>query len=249
MPEASGYQHGVPSWVDMGSPDLAGSVAFYSSLFGWEGHDLGEQAGHYTMMSKGGKLVTGLGPAQDPGQPRWTTYVNVDDIEAVTKSAEGAGGEVVVAPMDVMTAGRMAIYKDVTGAVIAAWQAGEHTGAQLVNEPGAFTWSELSSSDLARSEAFYSDTFGWVWHGSDQYREAEVIGGSIAGAMSRRPETRAEVPDFWLVYFGARDLDADVRMAGELGASVVVPPTEIPSMGRFAVLSDPQGGVFALYHS
>jgi uncharacterized protein len=247
MPKMARYDHGVPSWVDMGTHDLPASVAFYSQLFGWEGQDLGEEAGHYTMMTKDGQLVAALSPAQDPGPPRWTTYVNVDDVDAVAKDAEAAGGDIVVAPMTVMTAGRMAIFKDPTGAFIAAWQPGDHRGAQLVNEPGSLTWNELSTSDLARSKAFYTAAFGWGWGGSDEYAEAQVSGRTIAGVQPRRPEMPADVPDHWLVYFGTDDVDAGVAKATSLGASVLVPAMDIPGTGRFSVLMDPQGGAFALF--
>jgi predicted enzyme related to lactoylglutathione lyase len=247
MPEMSRYDHGTPSWVDLGTPDLKAGVAFYSELFGWEGYDTGEEGGHYTMMSKGGKLVAGIGPAQDPGPPRWTTYISVDDLDATTKEAESAGGTVVAPPMDVMTAGRMAIFADTTGAFVAAWQPGDHKGAQLVNEAGAFTWSELATADLAKSKAFYSSAFGWGWGGSDEYAEAQVGGRTIGGVAPRRPDMPADVPDFWLIYFGAADIDADTEKAIRLGASVLTPRTEIPGTGSFSVLADPQGATFALF--
>jgi uncharacterized protein len=247
MPEVTRYDHGVPSWVDIGTPNLQAAVAFYGDLLGWEGQDMGEEAGHYTIVSKGGKQVGAISPAQDPGPPRWTTYVNVDDVDAITKKAEAAGGSVIVAPMDVMTAGRMAIIADTTGAVIALWQAKDHLGAQLVNEPGAFTWSELATSDLAKSKAFYSEVFGWGWGGADEYAEAQVAGRTIGGVMPRPAEMPAEVPDSWLVYFGTADVDADAKKAGDLGATTIVPPTDIPNTGRFAVFLDPQGAAFALF--
>jgi predicted enzyme related to lactoylglutathione lyase len=247
MPEMTRYEHGVPSWVDIGTPDPETGLAFYSALFGWEGQNMGEEAGHYTICSKDGKQVAALSPAQDPGPPRWTTYVNVDDIDAVAGAAEAAGGIVVVPPMDVMSAGRMAIFADTTGAVIAAWQPGEHLGAQLINEAGAFIWSELVTSDLAKSKAFYSDVFGWGWGGADEYAEAQVAGRTVGGAMPRRPDIPADMPDHWLVYFGATDVDDDATRAAALGATVVVGPSDIPGTGRFAVLIDPQGAVFALF--
>jgi len=247
MPEMSSYEHGVPSWVDIGTTHVKGALAFYEALFGWEGQDLGEDAGHYTIVSKGGKQVAAISPAQDPGPPRWTTYVNVDDIDTVAKQAEAAGGNVIVAPMDVMGAGRMAIFADTTGAFIAAWQAGEHLGAQLVNEPGSYIWGELSTSDLAKSKAFYSAAFGWGWGGTDDYAEAQVGGRTVAGVMPRRPDIPAEVPDHWLVYFGTEDVDADTQRAVGLGASVLAEPMDIPGTGRFSVLMDPQGAAFALF--
>lgn len=248
MPEMTRYDHGVPSWVDIGMADPKAGFAFYGELFGWEGQDMGEEAGHYTIASKGGKQVAAISPAQDdPGPPRWTTYVNVDDIDAVAQKAKSAGASVVVEPMDVMTAGRMAIFQDTTGAFIAAWQPQEHLGAQLVNEPGAFVWGELATSDLAKSKAFYSDVFGWGWAGPDEYAEAQVAGRTVCGVMPRPEGMPSEVPDHWLVYFGATDVDADADRATGLGATILVDPTDIPGTGRFAVLADPQGAAFGLY--
>src|SRR5579875_660553 len=160
MPEMTSYQHGVPSWVDMGSPDPRAALSFYSQLFGWDAEDMGAEAGHYTIVSKRGRQVAAISPAQDPGPPRWTTYIDVDDADEVAKRVEAAGGAVVAGPMDVMEAGRMAVFRDQTGAFISAWQPAQHIGAQLVNEPGAFSWCELSTSDMGRSKAFYSEVFG-----------------------------------------------------------------------------------------
>ena len=247
MSEMTKYDHGVPSWVDIGTPDPKAALAFYSALFGWEGQDMGEEAGHYTICSKKGLMVAAISPAQDPGPPRWTTYVNVDDVDAVAEQVPGAGGSVVVEPMTVMTAGRMAIFADVTGAAIAAWQPNEHPGAQLVNEAGAYTWAELATSDLGRSKSFYSAVFGWGWAGTDDYAEAQVAGRTVAGVMPRPAEMPSEVPDFWQVYFGAADVDADTQKASGLGAGVLVEPREMPGTGRFSVLVDPQGATFALF--
>ncbi len=246
MPEMTSYEHGVPSWVDIGTTDLAAGLVFYSQLLGWEGQDMGEEAGHYTIVFKDGKMVAALSTAQDEGPPRWTTYVNVDDVDDVAKKAEAAGGTTIVAPMDVMGAGRMAIFQDTTGAVIAAWQPGSHKGAQLVNEPGALTWNELSTSDLAKSKSFYGDVFGWGWGGADEYAEGQVAGRTIAGVMPRRPDLPADVPDHWLVYFASPDVDRDAVRAVELGGTVVAGPMDIPGTGRFAVVLDPQGAAFAL---
>ena len=247
MPEMTSYAHGVPSWVDIGTPDVPAAIRFYGDLFGWGSQDMGEESGHYTMMTKGGRLVAAISTAQDPGPPRWTTYVNVDDADAVAAKVKDAGGQVVFGPMQVMAAGRMAIFSDTTGAFIAAWQPAEHKGAQLVNETGALSWNELSTSDLAKSRAFYGEVFGWTWGGSDEYAEAQVDGRSIAGVMPRPQGMPAEVPDNWLVYFGVDDVDASAQQAKGMGAAVVVEPTDIPNTGRFAVLMDPQGAAFAIF--
>ena len=248
MPEMTRYEHGVPSWVDIGMADPKADLAFYGELLGWEGQDMGEEAGHYTIATKGGKQVAAISPAQDdPGPPRWTTYINVADVDAVAQKVKSAGGSIIVEPIDVMTAGRMAIFKDPTGAFIAAWQPADDIGAQLVNEAGTIMWNELATSDLARSKAFYSDAFGWGWGGGDEYAEAQVGGRTIGGVMPRPADMPADMPDHWLVYFGATDLDADTSTAAGLGATILVQPTDIPNAGRFAVLMDPQGAAFGLF--
>src|SRR5436309_2049055 len=96
MPERSGYSHGVPSWVDLGSPDTEASTAFYGGLFGWEAMAAGppEETGGYAMFLKDGKLVAGLSPLMDPNQPAvWSSYVNVDDADDVVAKATAAGGQ------------------------------------------------------------------------------------------------------------------------------------------------------------
>ena len=246
MPEMK-FEHGVPSWVDIGTPDVPAGVKFYSDLFGWTNQDLGEEAGHYNMLFKDGKMVAAMSGATDPGPPRWTTYINVDDVDAVTAKVKGAGGQIVMEPMDVMTAGRMAVYADTTGAIIAAWQAGDHKGAELVNEAGTITWNELATSDVAKSKAFYGDVFGWTFGGSDEYVEPQVGGRTIGGIMPRPDTIPAEVPDHWLVYFGVDDVDQGVKHAESLGATLAAGPIDIPDTGRFAVFIDPQGAAFALF--
>lgn len=245
MPGVTTYDPGVPSWVDLASPDREASLRFYEELFGWDAHDQGEHMGHYTMMRKEGRLVAGISNAQQPGPPQWAVYVNVDDADAVANAVTEAGGTVVFGPMDVMDEGRMVVFRDTTGALCAGWQPAHHKGAELVNEGGAFCWNELSTSDLAASKDFYGRVFGWSWGGVPEYAEAQAGGRAVAGVAPLR--TPSDAADSWLVYFGADDVDAAARRAAELGARVLVEPTDIPGTGRFSVLADPQGAAFALF--
>jgi predicted enzyme related to lactoylglutathione lyase len=255
MPEISKYQHGVPSWVDLASPDVEAAAAFYGRLFGWEREDLGPDAGGYGFFRLRGKMVAGVGPVMGEGQPpAWTTYVNVDDADTVVKAAEGAGGVVFMPPMDVMEAGRMAIFADPTGAVAGVWQPHQHTGAELVNEPGALTWNELNTRDPDAAKAFYGTVFGWeaetqsMGDGGPSYTEFKVDGRSIAGMMDMRGRVPDEVPAHWLTYFATADTDQTVAATTQAGGSVYVPATDIPP-GRFAVLGDPHGAMFAVIKS
>jgi predicted enzyme related to lactoylglutathione lyase len=250
VPEFNSYPAGTPSWVDLASPDPAGSNAFYGALFDWEAYDLGPDAGNYALFRKGGKNVAGSGPIMMDGQPTaWTTYVGVDDCDATVELARKAGAAVFVEPMDVMQAGRMAIFADPTGAVLGIWQPKDHMGADLANEPGAFTWNELDTRDIPAAKSFYPEVFGWQPNDMEMdgsaYTEWKLGDRSVAGMMPMPEMVPPEVPANWLVYFAVTDCDAAVAKATDLGATALVPATDIMP-GRFAVLSDPAGAVFAI---
>ncbi|HEY7916558.1 MAG TPA: VOC family protein [Acidimicrobiales bacterium] len=250
MPTVTEYAPGTPSWVDLASPDLAASVAFYSSLFGWDAHDQGAEAGNYHMFESGGVPVAGAGPIMMEGQPpAWTTYVSVEDADEAIGKVKAAGGAVFVEPMDVLDVGRMAVFADPTGAAAAVWQPRRHIGAGLVNEPGALTWNELATRDVPGATRFYGAVFGWgavpVAGAEHSYTEWKLGDQTVGGMMDMPPMVPAEVPAHWLAYFGTADCDATVDKATGLGAASMVGPTDIPA-GRFAVLADPVGAMFAV---
>jgi hypothetical protein len=250
MPQFDSYPAGTPSWVDLSTPDTEGSGKFYSALFGWTKNDLGPEAGGYSMFTKDGKNVAGIGPVMSESQPAaWMTYVSVDNADDTTNKVKASGGSVIVDPMDVMDVGRMAIFTDSTGAAFAVWQPGSHKGADLANEAGAFCWNELQTRDTEKAKGFYSDVFGWGAETSEmgdmKYTEWKRGDQSIGGMMDMPPQMPAAMPPFWLVYFGVDDTDASVAQARELGAGVMVEPTDIPA-GRFAVLGDPNGAGFGI---
>ena len=83
MTEATSHAPGIPSWIDLTTPDLDASKAFYTALFGWEAHTAEmAEAGGYTMITRNGKYVAGMAPGGDGRPPSWMTYVSTDDIDA-----------------------------------------------------------------------------------------------------------------------------------------------------------------------
>jgi len=167
----------------------------------------------------------------------------VDDADDVAERVAQNGGAVVVAPLDVMGFGRMAVFTDPGGAFFSVWQAGSHYGAQLVNEPGTLCWTELVTDDLGTARDFYAKVFGWVPGGGGPYTEVEVNGRVVAGMMARPAGMPGEVPSYWGVYFAVSDVEATIAAVTDLGGQVHVPPTDTPA-GRFATVSDPQGAAF-----
>jgi predicted enzyme related to lactoylglutathione lyase len=251
--EMTRYENGMPSWVDMGSADVGQARVFYGALFGWDCPEGPPEAGGYTVCTLRDKTVAGLGPQwNEAAPPNWCTYVNVDSVDDTIAKVEANGGTVFMPGMDVMEAGRMAIFADPTGAVIGLWQPKEHVGAQLVNEPGTYCWSELITTDLDAAKAFYRAVFGWGDQlqpgpgpegGAPAYTEWQLGGRSIGGLMEKMPEMPAEMPNLWGVYFAVADTDATVAQAQALGASVIMAPMDIEP-GRFATLADPVGAMF-----
>ncbi|WP_067571821.1 VOC family protein [Nocardia acidivorans] len=253
MPHRSSYDPGVPNWVDLATPDVNASTAFYGELFGWQANVSPDpQYGGYTMFTLGteGSEVAAAMPIMMEGQPpAWTAYVKVLDADATAKAVQAAGGTLFMEPMDVPEQGRMLVFADTAGAVIAAWQPYAFQGAGIVNDPNSYCWSELQTRDVDAAKAFYGDVFGWesstAEFGSSTYTEFKVGGNSIAGMMQMDDNWPADVPPHWMTYFAVADTDATVAKAAELGGTVSVPPTDIP-IGRFAVLADPQGASFSV---
>lgn len=252
MSERTSYAPGTPSWVDLSSPDTDASVEFYGTLFGWSaGEPAPPEAGGYRIFEQGGKRVAGLGPTMAEGQPpAWLTYVTVDDADAAAERVTAAGGQVVLAPMDVMTVGRMAIFTDTVGAHFAVWQPKEHIGAEVVNEPVSLSWNELGTRDADSPQAFYKQVFGWDCDPQEMPDGRTyctwMLNGDIVGGMFEMPdEIPAEIPPHWMAYFAVADCDATVAKAQELGGAVQMQPIDIPP-GRFAVLTDPQGAAFSV---
>jgi len=231
--------------------DLAGTVRFHEQLFGWKGEDQGEQAGHYTLMRYNGKLVAAITPPMDPNQPAvWTTYIATADANETAKKVEAAGGKTMMAPMAVMDQGSMAVFADPTGAVFCVWQPVAMKGAELVNAPVSFSWTELATRDMNAAKAFYPKVFGWTPKGNpmpdgSEYVEWQLNGRSIAGGMQMGSQFPPEVPPHWLVYFTVNDTDDTVKRAQEMGGRVLAPAMDIPQ-GRFAVLANPEGAAFAV---
>ncbi|MEM8709263.1 MAG: VOC family protein [Actinomycetota bacterium] len=254
MPVRTSHQHGMASWCDMSSRDVDAAKAFYGELFGWELHTSPDpEAGGYTMALKHGKAAAAITP--QPAEqvemgipPHWTTYFTVDDVDAMPAAIEAAGGTVMAPPFDVMTAGRMMVAVDRAGAVFCLWQAGDNIGSEIVNEPGAFTWAELYTTDPKSDPAFYAELFG------GQVIEDDMGGDVAMTFLQRGDEAYASVlsimgpegtPPHWLPYFGVEDCDAAMAKVEELGGHVFTGPMDIPP-GRFAVVGDPEGAAFAV---
>jgi len=271
MLERTSYPAGVPCWVDSAQPDVDAAVAFYSGLFGWQFQETmpPEARASYRIAHLRGSRVAAVG-SQEPGaqhRPFWNTYVSVANTDDTAAKVVPAGGTIVSPPMDVGTAGRMAVLRDPAGAVLSLW--GTTMGAQLVNEPGTWNWSDLQTRDIAGAAAFYGQVFGWeatpvdfgagearMWrmpgYGDflEQHnpgvRQGHIDAGAPPGftdAIGWLQQQTDDGPAHWDVTFSVDDADRIADRAQQLGGTVVVPPFDVP-YARIGVVADPQGAAF-----
>ncbi|WP_329395393.1 VOC family protein [Streptomyces melanogenes] len=253
MPDVnSPYQPGTPCWVDLMVTDQQAALDFYCGLFGWEGEVGLPETGGYAVCTLNGKPVAGIAAASSPedGPTRptlWTTYLATSDADATEKRIADNGGSVVMPGVDVLTLGRMSLAADPTGAVFGLWQARDFLGAQVVNEAGAFIWSELNSSDPDAAALFYANVVGITRapvDGEDGYFALQVDKRTVAG-MQGLDKMPPGTPSHWLTYFAVDDTDSTIQALIRAGGNVLRPPFDMTA-GRMAVVQDPQGGKFAI---
>jgi len=249
MPTRDGYPQGVPSWTDLVTPDVEGAKVFYGQLFGWEYTQQESGGMPYTMAYRNGLAAAGIGdlPEQSQMPTVWSTYFAVDDLDhSVTKINE-AGGSIMMDPMDITDAGRMAFALDPTGAVFGIWQTGNHFGAAIVNEHGALNWNELRSSDLDKALPFYEAVFGHTFETAQTptgpYTAISAGDRAVAGAM---PKPKPEIPDSWGVYFAIDNAKEAVDTVTSNGGQLDYYPMEIPNIGTITGVSDPYGAHFTV---
>lgn len=253
MSERTSYAPGTPCWIDLATPDQDAAAKFYGDLLGWsvEEDENAEQTGGYRVATLKGQAVGGVMKIMQEGQPpAWSSYVSVEDVDATVVKAKEAGGTLMVEPMSVLDYGRMAFLIDPTGAAIGLWQPGRNIGAGIVNEHGALTWNELNTRDVPAAKEFYGATFDWTFEDMEvenvgTYTGFKVGEDTVGGMLDITGRVPDEVPANWLVYFAVEDTDATVAKLKELGGSVNMEPMDIVA-GRFAVVSDPFGAVFAV---
>ena len=241
---------GTPAWVDLMAADFEASKSFYAQLFGWEYEQSGEEYGNYATALLDGESVAGIGPAQGPDAPppTWTTYLAVDDAAKVAEQAADAGGTVLMPAMQVGSMGSMAVLADPTGAVFGLWQAGEHTGFNRYNEPGADVWNEAMVGDYRAGQDFYRTLFDYTYSeigdGQMSYSTIEVEGNTVGGIGPVQGDV-ADLPPHWRTYFSVADVEQACAKAVELGGTVEVDPFDTP-FGMMGGVRAPGGEVVML---
>ncbi|HWF26341.1 MAG TPA: VOC family protein [Solirubrobacteraceae bacterium] len=166
----------------------------------------------------------------------------------------------IVDPVHTPPAGRLAVLADPTGAVIGVWEAGSREGAQIVNEPSAWSMSMLHTADAPVATEFYRAVFGWEAEpfGAPEARLAlfrlpgytggepqQPVPRDVVAVMAADADKSGEPPPHWGVDLWVKDTDAAAKHAAALGGAVIVPPHDQPGF-RSAVIADPEGASFSI---
>jgi predicted enzyme related to lactoylglutathione lyase len=236
---------GTPCWIDYNAPDIEGAKAFYTELFGWTYAGGDPEYGGYLTCQTRGFAAAGMAPQIDPAQPpQWTTYFAADDADAIADRIANAAGTVVMAPVDVGPMGRMAIAIDPQGNPFGLWQAGQHTGVNIYNEPGSLVWTEAAVDNQEAARGFYSEVFGFQFddmEGESGYATFAAHGELLGGLGSHQPG----FPKGWTTCFGVASTDVAVATVQQGGGTVTMAAQDTP-FGRFAVVQDRWGGAFSV---
>lgn len=249
-------EHGQVVWHELMTPDLAGAKAFYGSLFGWTFNDYNipgsppyAMFGESMEKTSGGFCDANMIPGNPP--PHWLCYWHVDDVNAIPGQVESLGGKVMVPPTDIPTVGRFTVATDRDGAVFAVITLADlEKYMGLPQGAGTFCWYELHAKDAEKATGFYESLYKWGRQPMDMgpmgtYHIMTRGEQHVAGAMNIPPHEN--YPSMWLPYIAVDDVDVSAAKASGLGGKILLAPTDIPDVGRFSVVMDPQGAVFALY--
>lgn len=243
-------------WSENITTDVDRVKAFYQGLFQWDAQDKPATASKQTSMFSLEGQPTGAAVAMPPelakqGVPsHWAHFISTPDLDATLAQVQPAGGSILKGAFDVLDAGRMALILDPAGCPLSLWQPGTQAGFGVFQpgQQGAPSWFELMSNDVLLARNFYQTLFGWEPVSLDipdlDYWMFLADRVPVAAVMGLLPEM-GKMPDHWLMYFNSSDVDADAAKAVSLGGTVMLAPQDM-SIGRFALLSDPEGALFGL---
>jgi len=236
-------------WAELVTTEQSKTSEFYRSLFQWtaEEMDMGE-AGTYLMMKAGEAAAGGIAQSPMEVPSHWMSYLTVDDVDADAGRVSALGGQVVAEPFDIPGIGRAAIALDPNGASFALFAPADAENTPD-GEPSLHTvcWREVVADDPKKAAAFYEQLVGWTTEPMGEDVLLFKDGDAMVGTVRKTPAQAEGGPSHWMHYFLVDDVDESAAKAQKLGAQLFMPGTDVPNMGRFAVLADPTGGTFALW--
>jgi len=237
-------------WFEHVSPDLAQARTFYQPLFDWHVESMPMDGGSYPMiLNPRNEGIGGLRQAQPGERSRWVSYLSVDDVDTRYRQALAAGAKPIQPPTEFAPVGRGAAFKDPTGAELWIWTSrdGDRPDTETP-QPGDWSWNELWTPDVPMASAFYETVFGYRIDTMDMGPQGAYLllkaGDKPRAGLTQSAQPAA--PPMWLPYVTVADCDATAEHAGRLGGQTLLGASDVPGVGRFAILLDPVGAAFAV---
>jgi predicted enzyme related to lactoylglutathione lyase len=244
-------------WSELAAKNSDVARKFYAGLLGWtyQEEEMPEGMGSYISIFANnmpvGAMFAMTHEAFDGVPPHWGSYVRVANCEASLKKAEELSAIVLKPTFDVMDAGRMAVIKDPSGAVIHLWEKKNHAGAAVQkNVAGTCCWNELMVSEPKVALDFYTKLFDWVYQASEfggqTYYSLNHADGTHIGGLMAIP-AKMKMPPSWTLYFTVTDLEKAMAYVTKNGGRVHFGPHDVHGMGRFAACQDAEGAQFSVF--
>jgi len=243
------YLAGKFIWFEHISGDIEKARAFYGELLGWKSDEVPMGEGTYNMIMNGDKGIGGFRSAESGMPSHWMSYVSVTDVDASAAAAARAGATVLQPPTDFAPVGRGATLRDPQGGVFSIWKTTQGDRPDVSPVPvGEWYWNELTTSDATAACAFYKGLLGYEI-GEMPMQEGGTYYVLKTGDIPRAGLMKApcaDAPVGWTPYIRVADCDAIHEKALTLGAKSFVAPTDIPDVGRFAILQDSTGAIIGV---
>ena len=248
-------------WRDLLTNDPAASQQFYGELFGWEFESVGTASNlksnsSYTLIRHNGKLIGGmidtlaLNNRDDISQ--WVVLMSVEDIDASVEAVTASGGKIMTPPTDLQSRGRIAVIRDVEGALLGLLETRDGDPRDSEPEVDGFLWDELWTSDVQSADAFYNKVAGLTKDTVDidgrqdtapTYSLLKAGDTPRAGIMLNPLDGLDPV---WVSYIRVESPAAITSRVAELGGRVIVEAGPRPVGGEVAFIAGPSGAGIAL---
>lgn len=253
MPVPSSVLSSYPVWHGVFIPDIENTQGFYSKLLSWNyqvehATDFVWYDGEadYPLIMVSRQAHGGLVKTHNHQRPQWLTFIDVDDVDQITKKARDMGADILRTPFEIPGVGYCSVIADPQGALISPFKSSHSVPAPK----NLFVWEQLISQDVIASSVFYCVLFDWsisakfspnlgnytVFHAADETPLAGVF--EVQGDLAPLSQ--------WIPYFAVTDIEHASDHAQSLGAKLIMPNSDMEDIGHFSIFRDPAGALFGV---
>jgi predicted enzyme related to lactoylglutathione lyase len=237
-------------WADLVTDDVPAARNFYSQLFGWTMHSVG----NYTIAANDGRPLCGMfqkpRPADPNAKPRWFGYISVANVDRAQKAVVKAGGKVLAAPQKMPKRGEQAVFADAEGAIFGVVRSSAGDPEDFLPDPGDWIWIQLFSHDAKKASEFYKGVGGYeviANNSTNRLSDFILANEGYARATVRTIPVKDEgIRPNWLLFARVKSVGEAVAKAKLLGGKVLIEPKADVFEGKVAVVADPTGAAIGL---